>query len=105
MKCLPASKLESSKGVAIHDWHAEVLAIRAFNRFVLDECRNVMQGVDSRFLRKREALHTSHDHSAAPFEIQDGVKLHMYCSEAPCEYHDLQASQFELLLMFQLPRR
>lgn len=88
MKCLPASKLEISKGVAIHDWHAEVLAIRAFNRFVLDECQNVAQGVDSRILRRREALRTGHDRSAAPFEVQDGVKLYMYCSEAPCECHD-----------------
>jgi tRNA-specific adenosine deaminase 1 len=38
MKCLPKEKLPLAKGSVLHDWHAEVLAIRAFNRWVLDEC-------------------------------------------------------------------
>ncbi|KAK1256003.1 hypothetical protein MKX07_008262 [Trichoderma sp. CBMAI-0711] len=59
MKCLPASKLTEAKGVAIHDWHAEILAIRTFNRFLLDECQTLV-------------------------EMKEDVKLHMYCSEAPC---------------------
>ncbi|KAG6029845.1 hypothetical protein E4U41_000259 [Claviceps citrina] len=38
MKCLPAAKVADANGNVIHDWHAEVLAMRAFNRFLLDEC-------------------------------------------------------------------
>ena len=38
MKCLPANKLPVAHGNILHDWHAEVIAIRAFNRPLLDEC-------------------------------------------------------------------
>lgn len=86
MRCLPASKLSSSRGVGIHDWHAEVLAIRAFNRYVLDECHNVIKGAPSRILKMRDVLPAKSHHRATPFEIKEDVKLHMYCSEAPCEY-------------------
>ncbi|KAK0717149.1 adenosine deaminase/editase [Lasiosphaeria miniovina] len=60
MKCLPASKLPQARGMAVHDWHAEVLALRAFNRFVLQECRRLLAADDgeqprpaSDFLRRR----------------------------------------------------
>ncbi|KAK2026477.1 adenosine-deaminase domain-containing protein [Colletotrichum zoysiae] len=83
MKCLPASKLPLAKGNALHDWHAEVLAIRAFNRWLLDECSSHLEGTTSDFIRRREASEVSND-SPQPFAVRDGVKLHMYCSEAPC---------------------
>lgn len=38
MKCLPQSKVPLGKGNVLHDWHAEILAIRAFNRWLVDEC-------------------------------------------------------------------
>lgn len=90
MKCLPASKLGDSKGVAIHDWHAEILAIRAFNRYLLDECQSVIDGSrdDPRaILQQSDALdiETESDRYARPFGVRPGVKLHMYCSEAPCK--------------------
>ncbi|KAF3802137.1 tRNA-specific adenosine deaminase 1 [Colletotrichum gloeosporioides] len=82
MKCLPAAKLPQAKGNALHDWHAEVLAIRAFNRHLLDECRQLLSG-ESSLVRRREQHEISPD-APQPFAIQDGVALHMYCSEAPC---------------------
>ncbi|KAL2269041.1 hypothetical protein VTJ83DRAFT_3887 [Remersonia thermophila] len=92
MKCLPAAKLSQANGVAIHDWHAEVLVIRAFNRFLLDECRRLAQdpAAESEFLRRRVAAELSPTISAAepwhgqPFAWRDELTLHMYCSEAPC---------------------
>ncbi|GKT66494.1 tRNA-specific adenosine deaminase [Colletotrichum tofieldiae] len=83
MKCLPASKLSLAKGNALHDWHAEVLAIRAFNRCLLDECNAHLQGAVSTLVRRREPSEISSD-LPQPFAVEDGVKLHMYCSEAPC---------------------
>ncbi|KAF4912428.1 tRNA-specific adenosine deaminase 1 [Colletotrichum viniferum] len=82
MKCLPAAKLPQAKGNALHDWHAEVLAIRAFNRHLLDECRRLLSG-ESSLVRRREHHEISPD-APQPFAIRDGVALHMYCSEAPC---------------------
>ncbi|KAJ4298708.1 hypothetical protein N0V88_003740 [Collariella sp. IMI 366227] len=90
MKCLPASKLQQANGVALHDWHAEVLTIRAFNRFLLDECRRLAQDstAQSDFLRRRTREELSSNNStswhAQPFDWNENLTLHMYCSEAPC---------------------
>ncbi|QPG97428.1 hypothetical protein C2857_006310 [Epichloe festucae Fl1] len=79
MKCLPASKLAEANGNAIHDWHAEVLAMRALNRFLLDECR-----AHAQHGRSGQVVDLSDLPGSKPFKIKDNVKLHMYCSEAPC---------------------
>jgi tRNA-specific adenosine deaminase 1 len=90
MKCLPVSKLPQANGVALHDWHAEVLAIRAFNRFILDECRRLAEdgSAESEYLRRRtqEELPTASDTPwhCQPFAWREELTLHMYCSEAPC---------------------
>ncbi|KAK0729974.1 adenosine-deaminase [Lasiosphaeris hirsuta] len=93
MKCLPASKLPQANGMAIHDWHAEVLALRTFNQFVLQECHRLTCGGQSEFLRRRTDLelaphkeNNSRDTpwNGQPFAWREDVTLHMYCSEAPC---------------------
>ncbi|AEO54699.1 hypothetical protein MYCTH_2297544 [Thermothelomyces thermophilus ATCC 42464] len=90
MKCLPASKLAQANGVALHDWHAEVLAIRAFNRFILDECHRLARddAAESDFLRRRtqEELPpiSNGPWHHQPFAWREDLTLHMYCSEAPC---------------------
>ncbi|KAI2632792.1 adenosine deaminase/editase [Xylaria nigripes] len=102
MKCLPVSKLSQAQGNVLHDWHAETLAIRAFNRFVLDECHALASGLrsSSEFLRWRNSAElTTTDTTATsehcggdagvywhgqPFTWREDVSLHMYCSEAPC---------------------
>ncbi|KAL6880971.1 tRNA-specific adenosine deaminase [Trichoderma novae-zelandiae] len=89
MKCLPASKLAEAKGVAIHDWHAEILAIRTFNRFLLDECQTLTESDGSEhetILQRSDSLdvETANGRYTRPFKVKEGVKLHMYCSEAPC---------------------
>ncbi|KAK6086095.1 tRNA-specific adenosine deaminase [Seiridium cupressi] len=96
MKCLPHSKLPRAQGNVLHDWHAEVLAIRAFNRFLLDEVKSLSQqtAASSPFLRRREdseALSDTDEQTRQttteyeqPFTWREDVKLHMYCSEAPC---------------------
>ncbi|KAL7947692.1 adenosine deaminase/editase [Trichoderma barbatum] len=90
MKCLPASKLGDAKGVAIHDWHAEVLAIRTFNRFLLDETQSLIDGGSrdgpEAILQRSDAadVDAQSGRYTRPFGVKHGVKLHMYCSEAPC---------------------
>lgn len=96
MKCLPASKLGDAKGVAIHDWHAEILAIRTFNRYLLDECQSLVDGSrrdDPRaIIQQSDALdiETESDRYTRPFGVKPDVKLHMYCSEAPCKSSSIQ---------------
>jgi tRNA-specific adenosine deaminase 1 len=84
MKCLPSNKLHLAQGNILHDWHAEIIAIRALNHFLLDECHLISTPPypTSDFLRN-----LSHDEtpdSRQPFTIRDDVSIHMYCSEAPC---------------------
>ncbi len=85
MKCLPYNKIHLAKGNILHDWHAEVLAIRAFNRFLLDQCLLTCNPPDfsSKYIRRR-AVEEYSDHEQQPFSIKDDVSIHMYCSEAPC---------------------
>ena len=96
MKCLPASKLPQANGVALHDWHAEVLAMRAFNHFVLEECRRLAASDEytSDFLSRRSDADISeqadgHPQTSHPFIWRQDVTLHMYCSEAPCTHISL----------------
>lgn len=88
MKCLPASKLTESNGIGIHDWHAEILVIRIFNRFLLDECRKLEEGSsESSIVRRGPVTNDGRKNGmfVKPFQIRDDVRLHMYCSEAPCK--------------------
>lgn len=88
MKCLPRSRVASAKGNVLHDWHAEVLAIRAFNRFLVDECADLARkslGSESAWVRWREHVMCEEEGwQGQPFALRDDVKIHMYCSEAPC---------------------
>ncbi|POR37565.1 Uncharacterized protein TPAR_02202 [Tolypocladium paradoxum] len=87
MKCLPASKLPEANGNGLHDWHAEILAIRTFNRFLLDECSSLCEGGARTGVLEQNETHggsKSGMQYAPPFQVRDDVKLHMYCSEAPC---------------------
>lgn len=90
MKCLPSNKLLLASGTILHDWHAEIVAIRAFNRFLLDQCLLLSTPLSpaaaaasasaSTYLRPR----LPSDPSIHPFTLRSDVKIHMYCSEAPC---------------------
>jgi tRNA-specific adenosine deaminase 1 len=82
MKCLPLNKLAVAKGNILHDWHAEVVAIRAFNRYLLDECVRISSPPypASDYIRHRN----HEEQTPQPFTIRDDVSIHMYCSEAPC---------------------
>ena len=85
MKCLPSSKVPLAAGVVLHDWHAEIIALRALNRFLIDECAQVARRKEfqSAFIRRRHG-HELSEALFQPFAIMDDVGIHMYCSEAPC---------------------
>lgn len=87
MKCLPASNPSLlASGTVLHDWHAEILAIRAFNHFLLQECHQLAFCVDaiSPILRWRQTHEVSEVHGLQPFRLREGLRIIMYCSEAPC---------------------
>ena len=72
MKCLPATKVSDAKGRTLHDSHAEILAIRCLNHFLIQECK------------RQQSLYVARQDSNQPFGITPGTRFHMYCSEAPC---------------------
>ena len=84
-KCLPASLVPEASGHILHDWHAEIIAIRAFNHFLISQSKLASaEGDDSaKFVRRRD-IHELTVSSPQPFAIKDDVNIHMYCSEAPC---------------------
>lgn len=88
----------------LHDCHAEILAIRAFNYWLLTECNGILSqerqlahdplssvGKElpgSSFIQKRSTEHGEDGHEPhsewPPFEIQPDINLYMYCTCAPC---------------------
>ncbi|KAL8901060.1 MAG: hypothetical protein Q9207_005381 [Kuettlingeria erythrocarpa] len=86
MKCLPIDQVAQANGSVVHDWHAEVVALRSFNHFLLHECLELSTSPTrtSPIVRRREAHEISDILGLQPFSIHDNLKFHMYSSEAPC---------------------
>ena len=83
MKCLPLHKLPSAKGNVLHDWHAEIVALRAFNHFLMEELQQLMNGRNSSVVTFVGSSEKG-DRAKRPFTIKPSLKIHMYCSEPPC---------------------
>jgi len=86
MKCLPSNKIPQAHGFVLHDWHAEILAIRGLNHFLIQECHDLAQSPDSHspFVRWRDTNELSSYRGLQPFTIRENLKMYMFCSEAPC---------------------
>ena len=82
MKCLPAEAISDSCGIVLHDWHAETVAIRALNRFLVEACHQLAVNgeQESEIVERRPPQSTGKQ----SFLVRDDVKIYMYCSEAPC---------------------
>lgn len=85
MKCLPASKIPQAQGTVLHDCHAEIITIRAFNRFLIQECAILARddSASSLWIRRTESAET-HESFQQPFTIREDVSINFYSSEAPC---------------------
>jgi len=86
MKCLPENRLSLANGNVLHDCHAEILAIRAFNRYLMNQVSELTK--DESFTAAVNAaplvVERATTTSSKPFRIRDTIHIHMYCSEAPC---------------------
>ena len=90
-KCLPVSVLAKCNGMVLHDSHAEVLALRALNRFLLNEILAFFQNRDEQYVSPFVCLR---DFEASPgqeklcldqpFELRNNVSIWMFSTEAPC---------------------
>jgi tRNA-specific adenosine deaminase 1 len=93
MKCLPASKVPQANGNVLHDWHAEVLAIRGFNSWILEECALLAQSGregEGQWIEWSDGnTHETQQLDPGlsplpPFKLKPDVQIHMFCSQAPC---------------------
>lgn len=85
MKCSPASTVALASGNIIHDCHAEVLAIRAFNHFLIQECgRLASSSVYRSPVLQRRGDGGMTRPCLQPFAIKQDIRICLYCSEAPC---------------------
>jgi len=77
VKALPDAIIRShSKGLLLHDCHAEVLCLRSFNWFIIQECLKLKAGEDSEYFEI-----SSGDYK---FLLKPGIQFAMYISEPPC---------------------
>ncbi|KAJ5514237.1 hypothetical protein N7463_003789 [Penicillium fimorum] len=102
-KCLSASHIPRCRGLVLHDCHAEILAIRAFNYWLLTECNSVLSREKqvpndhdtstkvsvSPFIQRRRIEDDADSICKSPtewppFELQPDINLYMYCTCAPC---------------------
>ncbi|ANZ78063.1 BA75_05094T0 [Komagataella pastoris] len=68
VKCMPDEALRNSRGRIVHDMHAEILSLRALQKFIIED-------MDSqRVLEKTQK----------GFKVKDGIEFALYISELPC---------------------
>lgn len=101
---MSASHISRCRGLVLHDCHAEILAIRAFNYWLLTECHGLLNAESricytthddlipgrpvvssSPFIRRRsQTVPSDRSIDWPPFEIQPDIRIYMYCTCAPC---------------------
>ncbi|KAK5736539.1 hypothetical protein LTR17_007358 [Elasticomyces elasticus] len=103
MKCLPHAKLPLANGNVLHDWHAEILAIRALNRWLLDECEELVRKgkeAESRWVAWRQEFDGEKSRSAQATAVEHPLEpdaAKHQCSDADCGAgEDWQGQPFSL---------
>lgn len=89
-KSLPVSALPKCKGLILHDCHAEILALRGFNYWLLSEMRRMLESdsyssawLEFTALRSEEHYSSQTSHLFL-FCLRKGVEVSLFSTEAPC---------------------
>ncbi|KIW45260.1 uncharacterized protein PV06_03661 [Exophiala oligosperma] len=90
-KCLPSSAMTKCKGMVLHDSHAEILALRGLNCWLLSEAKAVLSDptYHSPFLELDVTDPSGADQSLSlfprpPLKLKPDVSIHFFTTEAPC---------------------
>lgn len=82
VKTLPDQWREFSKGMMVHDLHAEILSFRLFNRFLIEEC-TLINSADCRDA-SRYVTSAYDEQGNSHFSIKPGIKFALFTTEPPC---------------------
>lgn len=82
VKAVPDLELFRSKGKMVHDSHAEILAIRGFNVFLLNEMIQLKNGKSSRYLL--EIVKNSNKGDIWKYKWNSQWSLALFISRLPC---------------------
>jgi len=84
-KSLPVSALPKCKGLVLHDCHAEILALRGLNYWLLTEVERLLSDdeYESQWLEVTSSTRSGST-SQPPFRFRQGVELSLFSTEAPC---------------------
>ncbi|EXJ95918.1 hypothetical protein A1O1_01043 [Capronia coronata CBS 617.96] len=90
-KCLAASALPSCRGSVLHDCHAEILALRGFNYWLLAELQKLLEKPEheSSILESAKADGTAPRQMSistpqAPYRLKSTISIYFFTTEAPC---------------------
>ncbi|KAL9114912.1 MAG: hypothetical protein Q9227_001155 [Pyrenula ochraceoflavens] len=81
-KCLPTSVIPAANGLMLHDSHAEILALRGLNAFILADLQNIL----SLPSQSSAFLHSNPDprSDARPFVLNSSLSIHLFVTSPPC---------------------
>lgn len=74
-KCISGESISES-GLAVNDCHAEVVARRAFLRFLYAQLSFCTKGKENTSIFEKQA--------SGKFDVKPGISFHLYISTAPC---------------------
>ncbi|KIW16019.1 hypothetical protein PV08_06070 [Exophiala spinifera] len=90
-KCLPSSAMVKCQGMVLHDSHAEILALRGLNCWLLSEAKEVLSDPSYRspFLEfdlsgPSNAARDQPSSPMPPLKLQQDISIHFFTTEAPC---------------------
>lgn len=75
VKCVPDIKLQNFCGKLVHDLHAEVLSIRSFSWYIMEEIEK---------LENQEASDLVEFDNLGKYRLKSDIRIALYISEVPC---------------------
>ncbi len=93
VKSMPDKDLGTFNGCVLHDCHAEMLAIRGMNVYIIQQCKLIENGGVSKYIRR--AKQSPNVNGNYMFEMIDDVIISMYVSEIPCGDASMELIQTE----------
>lgn len=87
VKALPDTVRNYSHGTIVHDLHAEILALRCFNRLLIKEVGRLAEGFESALIEKGGGGECGGGDSGGKnntYRLRPAVRLALFVTEPPC---------------------